>query len=168
MADHKGRKKSKNKPAQSQSTITGISPMQVVAQSLPLLCIISTVDVASQLALHPLYGSTTSSLHFPTLSLVICLLSSFLPHINSRAALSTMSVITAAAPALLYRLGAHTSRWRDPIWGPGSTQIVGAIPILFLGAGLLNRWVVCLHIEFHDSSRNTNDHFPRSPSHRRR
>lgn len=143
MVDSKSRKKARNKSAQAQATVAGTSLLQVVAQSLPLLGVISTVNVASQLALHPLYGSTTTSLHFSTLSLVVCLLSSFLPRINSRATLSTMSVVSAAAPALLYRLGSHTSSRKDPVWGPIATQVVGAIPVLFLGVSLLQRQMVC-------------------------
>jgi hypothetical protein len=125
----------------ARSSFYGVLPN--LLQSIALVAVISLSDVASQLALHPLYGGTATSLHFPILSLLVCLATASLPRfVNTRSALTLMSLLLAAAPVLLHRVGARTSSWLDPIWGPIATQLVGAIPILFLGAGILTDLLV--------------------------
>lgn len=117
----------------------------VLLKSFILVSFISVSNVAAQLALHPLYGGTTSSMHFPTVSLAMCLLAPYLPHPGTRSSFAAMSLILPASPVTLYLAGDYTTRWKDPFWGPIVTQAVGAIPILLLSVGVLHTLIVRIH-----------------------
>lgn len=111
-----------------------------------LIGVASLANVASQLALYPLYGTTVSSMHFATVSLAICMLSSFIPFPVSLegVAWTALSIIIPASPTLLYTVGAQTASWNDPVWGPITTQIVSSIPGQFLANSIVISRIVSL------------------------
>jgi hypothetical protein len=103
-------------------------------------------NVASQLALYPLYGSTAASMHFETMSLAVCMLASFIPLPVSmeRMAWTALSVIIPASPLLLYVAGSRTALWNNPIWGPVMAQTVSSIPIQLLANLIITARIVSL------------------------
>ncbi|KAF8342640.1 S-adenosyl-L-methionine-dependent methyltransferase [Cantharellus anzutake] len=130
--------RNENPPPPTSST----SPSSVTAllAGFFVLSIISFSDVASQLSLHPLFGSAATARHFPTISLVICLLASFIPkrmRLDSRTGFAFMSLWFAASPAIMYCVGVHTSGWLNPLWGPIAAHILGGSLVTVLGASML-------------------------------
>jgi hypothetical protein len=134
------RRKSKKPPLKGRLT-TPLSaddgPKSILRTLGPLILLIGAVslaNVASQLALYPLYGATVVSMHFETMSLAICMLASFIPFPASMEGMAwtALTVIIPASPALLYAVGTRTAWWNDPVWGPTTTQIVSSIPNQFL------------------------------------
>lgn len=98
--------------------------------SLILLPILSLATLASKLALHPLYGSTATSLHFVEVLAGSCALATTRPDLPVHVALLFLGTLLSAAPFTARWLGAWTARWHDPIWGPVVTQMGIAVPIV--------------------------------------
>ncbi|KAF8342617.1 S-adenosyl-L-methionine-dependent methyltransferase [Cantharellus anzutake] len=127
--------RNENPPPRTSST----SPSSVTAllAGFFVLSIISFSDVASQLSLHPLFGSAATARHFPTISLVICLLASFIPkrmRLDSRTGFAFMSLWFAASPEIMYCVGVHTSGRLNP---PIAAHILGGSLVTMLGASML-------------------------------
>lgn len=95
-----------------------------------LLPILSLATLASKLALHPLYGSTATSLHFVEVLAGSCALATTRPDLPVHIALLFLGTLLSAAPFTARWLGAWTARWHDPIWGPVVTQMGIAVPIV--------------------------------------
>lgn len=130
----------------SPSTKASKSVLRALGPLIPLMAVVSLANVASQLALHPLYGGTVTSMHFETVSLAVCMLASFIPFAVSMETMAwtALSVIIPASPALLYKAGAQTASWNDPLWGPIITQTVSSIPSQLLACLIIIARIVSL------------------------
>ena len=107
-----------------------------------LLPILSLATLASKLALHPLYGSTATSLHFVEVLAVSCALATIRPDLPLHIALLFLGTLLSAAPFTSRWLGAWTARWHDPVWGPVATQMGIAVPVVGLGVVLARSKIV--------------------------
>lgn len=119
---------------------TAIQTTKIVA----LVAALSLASVASQLALHPLYGSTTSSLYFKHVLTIACLVSTLSPSVPAHHIFRVLSVLLAFAPLSAKHLGGLFGRWDSPLWGPVLTQIPLAASFAGLSCILLRDWMVCI------------------------
>lgn len=113
-----------------------------------LLPVLSLATLASKLALHPLYGSTATSLHFVEVLAGSCALAIIRPDLPLHIALLFLGTLLSAAPFTARWLGAWTARWHDPIWGPVVTQMGIAVPIVGLGVVLARSKIVSGRVFF--------------------
>lgn len=113
-----------------------ISALLSFASLALLLPIVSLATLASKLALHPLYGSTTTSTHFVKVLAGSCALATTRPNLPDHIALLFLGTLLSAAPFTARWLGAWTARWHDPIWGPVVAQMGIAVPIVGLSVVL--------------------------------
>ncbi|KDQ19364.1 hypothetical protein BOTBODRAFT_126200 [Botryobasidium botryosum FD-172 SS1] len=102
----------------------------------------SIANTASRLALHPLYGSIPTSLHFHTVLLAAILLSPFLPSPAQSNCLAIIASLLAFAPVSAFWVGSRSARHLGPVWGPVLTHLVLAAPITSLGSSLVCKWIV--------------------------
>ena len=107
-----------------------------------LLPVVSLATLASKLALHPLYGSTTTSLHFVEVLAGTCALATTRPDLPVHTTLLALGTLLSAAPFTARWLGSWTARWHDPIWGPVVTQMGIAVPVVGLSVVLARSRVV--------------------------
>lgn len=117
--------------------ISWAGPAVLVLEALSILFLIPVATVASQLALHPLYGSTTASLHFSTLAQVACLSSVTRPTMPAHRLLLFIAIILGAAPMSAKVLGSWTGRMGDHTLGPVITQLAISVPLIGLASVLL-------------------------------
>jgi hypothetical protein len=113
-----------------------IDALIFLASLTVLLPALSLATLASKLALHPLYGSTTTSLHFIKVLAGSCALATVRPDLPVHITLLYLGTLLSAAPFTARWLGAWTARWHDPIWGPVATQMGIAVPIVGLSVVL--------------------------------
>jgi hypothetical protein len=106
------------------------------------LPVVSLATLASKLALHPLYGSTATSLHFVKVLAGSCALATIRPDLPVHIALLFLGTLLSASPFTARWLGAWTSRWHDPIWGPVVTQMGIVMPIVGLSVVLARSRIV--------------------------
>ncbi|KIM27045.1 hypothetical protein M408DRAFT_172974 [Serendipita vermifera MAFF 305830] len=122
-----------------------ISPLVTLVQSVKIAILVGTLSfalVASQLALHPLYGSTTSSLYLKHVLIVSCLVSTVVPAVPAHYVFQALSVLLAFAPLSAKHLGGWFGRWDSAMWGPILTQIPLAASFAGLSCMLLQEWLV--------------------------
>ncbi|KAF8584274.1 hypothetical protein K439DRAFT_1633655 [Ramaria rubella] len=118
-------------------------PVHLVKSAL-LLIILGFISLAVQLALHPLYGSTPTSLNHSKVELLACLLSVLLP-VNSPSlsepiSLFALATWSAYAPYASYALAKWTSNWKNPVLGSGVTEVMVLLPLVTIGVALVRRW----------------------------
>ena len=113
-----------------------IGALLTLASLTVLLPLVSLATLASKLALHPLYGTTTTSLHFIQVLAGSCALATIRPDLPVHITLLSLGTLLSAAPFTARWLGAWTARWHDPIWGPVVTQIGISVPIVGLSVVL--------------------------------
>ena len=120
-----------------------LGPISWTILALVLITEVSLTDVVSQVALHPLYGSTVTSKHFQTVSLLVCSLS-MIPkrRPTARTAWAIMSVLVAASPFLLHRIGSWTASWDNPTWGPIATQLFVSNIMQYLAISIFTPHIV--------------------------
>ena len=106
------------------------------------LPVVSLATLASKLALHPLYGTTTTSLHFVEILAGSCALATLRPDLPVHITLLSLGTLLSAAPFTARWLGAWTARWHDPIWGPVVTQAGISVPIVGLSVVLARSRIV--------------------------
>ena len=107
-----------------------------------LLAVVSLAALASKLALHPLYGSTITSLKFLQVIVGSCALATVLPDLPQHIVLLYLGTLLSAAPLTARWLGAWTARWHDPIWGPVVTQMGITAPIVGMSIVLARSIIV--------------------------
>ena len=119
-----------------------ISALLTLGSLTVLLPVVSLATLASKLALHPLYGTTTTSLYFVEVLAVSCALATIRPGLPAHTTLRSLGMLLSAAPFTARWLGAWTARWHDPIWGPVVTQMGISVPIVGLSVVLARSRIV--------------------------
>jgi hypothetical protein len=119
-----------------------INTTALYSKSLLLLLALSFATYASQLALHPLYGSVASSVNFGTLTLIACLSSSVLPIIPPRYAFLFIGCLLQVSPQIAYHVGALTARRGNPMLGPMITHACTVFPVVLIAAKVFHTWAV--------------------------
>lgn len=123
-------------------------------KSLTLAVLLSLATYACKLALHPLYASTPTALHFSKVTLASFLVSAALPAvIPEHIALLSIGLILSAGPTTALWLGTLTGRQEDVVWGPIITQGALAIPTVIFAGSLLQHWRVSYLIRSNAESR---------------
>jgi hypothetical protein len=113
-----------------------------LVQILALIFIASTTSFASRLALHPLYGSTATSLYFKHLIAFSCTLSALPISAPSHLVSVVIASLLAVAPLSAKYIGAWTGRFGSATWGPIVTQLFLVAPIVGLIGLLVRRSLV--------------------------
>ena len=121
---------------------TAVHALLTLGSLAALLPFVSLATLASKLALHPLYGSTTTSLHFVKVLAGSCALAAVRPDLPLHIVLLFLGTLLSAAPFTARWLGAWTARWHDPIWGPVVTQMGITVPIVGLSVVLARSRIV--------------------------
>ncbi|KAG8901881.1 hypothetical protein FRB99_005021 [Tulasnella sp. 403] len=119
-----------------------------------LISTLSFGTYASQLALHPLYGETVTSLHFDYVVAGAMCLSMILPTSqgNEGSLLNLLSLVLALAPYSAFNFGARTARWGEVTLGPVIAQLPLSVPIVLAGS-MLVRVQMCSLLNVSHSSR---------------
>ncbi|KDQ17982.1 hypothetical protein BOTBODRAFT_29296 [Botryobasidium botryosum FD-172 SS1] len=133
------------KVAPPNQSAYSINPIIQLVKILALLAAFFVSNIASQLALHPLYGSIPTSLHFHDVTLFATLLSTFTPLISQNTSqtnvLIAIGTVLSIAPVSILWSGSALGRLGDPVWGPVITHLTSAAPVLFLGVPLIEKWL---------------------------
>jgi hypothetical protein len=111
-----------------------------------LLGAVSLATLASQLALHPLYGSTVTSLYIKHILIISCLLSTLCPPVPVQRLFLVLSVLLAVAPLSAKHLGGLLGRWDSALWGPTLTQILLAASFAGLSCIMIKGWLVSVSV----------------------
>lgn len=127
-----------SKPAVPTPTLLTQYPYLNALALIPLLALVSLSNIAAQLALRPIYGSTVASLWFQPLLALACAISMFRPSTSAHSIFVSWSFLLAGAPLLEKLIGSYTATWKNAVWGPVVTQCGVVLPIVSL-AGVLAR-----------------------------
>lgn len=127
----------------ASSTTQRHNPILIFAQILGLVASVSLVTLASQLALHPLYGCTASSRH----AIYVVIVGWILPtdrwrKLPAHRMLLFMSLLLATAPLSAKLVASWTGRWGSATWGPVTTLVAVMMPILMLSSVLMRHLLV--------------------------
>ncbi|KAG8844474.1 hypothetical protein FRB91_002595 [Serendipita sp. 411] len=154
-SQQKGQASTQHNPTETETQSTTPAPVSLSAsgslfhlvQILLIVSFASLAVVASQLALHPLYGTTVSSLHMGSIMRMTCVISATRPNAPAHRILLQLSLLLAAAPFSARVLGSLTGRMDSSLWGPIITQFGLAIPIVGLSTSLLRSPLEARHGE---------------------
>lgn len=156
MSSKKGQKHKHRKPQGNSTTpnnVANFEPLNpnplyhigtVLIETAAIIFCTSIATVSSQLALHPLYGSTTTSLHFRKVVAGSCILSITRPSMPTHRTLLLLAVLLAAGPLSAKGLGSVSARFGDANWGPAISQLSLAAPITGLASVLLRGRLVSI------------------------
>jgi hypothetical protein len=154
-SQRKQRVESRKRPLPSKATnITGGNPgtgmrlpQALCVLKIPVLVgAVSLATLASQLALHPLYGATVSSLYVKHVLTISCLLSALCPPVPVHQVFLLLSVLLAVAPLSAKHLGGLLGRWDSALWGPTLTQIPLIASFAGLSCIIIKGWLVRVRI----------------------
>ncbi|PVF97662.1 hypothetical protein CPB86DRAFT_873981 [Serendipita vermifera] len=124
-----------------------------LAQILVLIFMATTTSFASRLALHPLYGSTATSLYFKHLISFSCILSALPISTPSHLVSVVIASLLAVAPFSAKHIGGWTGRFGSVTRGPIVTQLLLVVPIVGLIGILVRRSLKALaHLPYLFSS----------------
>jgi len=112
--------------------------------------VLAISNYAAQLALHPLFGATTTSNHFRALwaglAIVISMCPGSLLPLKSYKlvprSLGLMSLLFSAAPVTLYKWGGFAARYQNQRWSPLAAQLALTVPVVLLGVTMARSWLV--------------------------
>ncbi|KAF8511513.1 S-adenosyl-L-methionine-dependent methyltransferase [Gautieria morchelliformis] len=109
-----------------------------------LVTALASASLATQLALHPLYGNTVTSVNHSKVVLLACLLSALFPHDSAgpseRITLLGLASWLAYAPYASYGIGRWSAKWSNPVLGPAGAEAAILLPTLSVGIILVRRW----------------------------
>jgi hypothetical protein len=107
---------------------------------------LASASLATQLALHPLYGNTVTSVNHSKIVLLACLLSTLFPldpaGPSERITLLGLASWLAYAPYASYGIGRWSVKWNNPALGSAGTEAAILLPTLSVGIILVRRWSV--------------------------
>lgn len=106
----------------------------VMFKTFYLIVLLSLTQHASQRALHPLYGSTTTSQNYEMLfafAMSASLVFHTKPSLEWRL-WGFLATVLCAAPYTGHHFGAWTARWGDSFWGPILAQLPMTVPVAIL------------------------------------
>ena len=133
-------------------------------KSILLLTVLASASLATQLALHPLYGSTPTSINHSKVELLACLLSALFPlksTVSERTIVLGLASWLGYAPYGSYAIGKWTTQWRNPALGPAVTEVAILLPTVCIGVILGRRWSVrfTFHSSFYSNLRSLQSRF---------
>lgn len=123
-----------NAPAQQRARGSQLSAFLAMFKTFYLIVLLSLTQHASQRALHPLYGSTTTSQNYEmlfTFAMSASLVFGTKPNSEWRL-WAFLATVLCAAPYTGHHLGAWTARRGDSFWGPILAQLPMTVPVAIL------------------------------------
>ena len=141
---------SKAKPKPEGKTLAAAQKLAnypvLLIKTIFIVLLLAFASLATQLALHPLYGSIPASLNHSKIKLLGCLLSVLLPSDSERPlerpVLLGLASWLGYAPYASYALAKWTTRWGNPELGPAVSEAIVLVPVVSVSVALVRRWNV--------------------------
>lgn len=120
-------------------------PIHFIKATL-LVTALASASLATQLSLHPLYGSAPPFTNHSKVLLLACLLSALFP-LHSRASSERVTLLGLAswlgyAPYASFAIGKWTTSYKNPVLGATIAEAAILVPTVSIGITVVRRWSV--------------------------
>jgi hypothetical protein len=128
-------------PTSTKSHSTASKKPTLWSVNAVIVCTLSSLAIfAYERTLVPLYGSEPTHFHINKVVLGALVASALVPaRWSTDVAFLLGTALLSALPASAYWVAVHTSRWRDPLWGPVVTHLLLIAPVVYVLASIVKR-----------------------------